>query len=584
MINSIKKILFLRTLKQKKKSLFFLILLFFSTVLEGISLALIFPLVKIISDKEYLLELNSKLPILNLTSVEPDKIITIILLITVLIYFLKTTYLIFFSWWKSKFILHINNDISERLFIKYIYGPYEYFFNKNSAEFVRNVYNEARYINLFIDALLKVLVESFSIIIVMVVLLSIELKITIFTFSLFALLGFIFNIFFTKKIKNLSFKKQTFVSKTLQIMNQSFGLIKEILIRGNQNFFSGEFKNSLRNVNTSSQLLMFMSEIPKNIIEIIFVTIVCMVFFIGYKITTNFNELIPTLALFGVATIRIMPAFNRLITCKQNIDSCYPSIKIIYDELKNEHSSSNQTDQKKNESVEYTFKENLKFQNISYKYPKTKNHIFKNLNLTIKKNACICFIGESGSGKTTLVDIISGILNPDTGKILLDGKELELCNNGWRRNIGYVSQSTYLIDDTIKNNILFGANNLSGESLDIKRLNRALEYSQLNELIKNLPESVDYNVGENGIKLSGGQRQRVGIARALYFEPKILILDEITSSLDDRTSEELLESLNLLSGKITIIYISHNEKVIKNADITLKLSKGKNGETIIEEK
>ena len=152
--------------------------------------------------------------------------------------------------------------------------------------------------------------------------------------------------------------------------------------------------------------------------------------------------------------------------------------------MKNESSLSNQTDQIKNESVEYTFKENLKFQNISYKYPNTKNYIFKNLNLTIKKNACVCFVGESGSGKTTLVDIISGLLNPDTGKILLDGKELELCNNGWRRNIGYVSQSTYLIDDTIKNNILFGANNLSSKSLDPKRLNKALEYSQLNEFIK----------------------------------------------------------------------------------------------------
>ena len=277
MINSLKKIIS-SYIKTKKKSLFFFNIALFFNNFRRYKFSSNFPLVKIISDKEYLLELNSKLPALNLTSVAPDKIISIILLITVLIYFLKTTYLIFFSWWKSKFILHINNNISERLFIKYIYGPYEYFFNKNSAEFVRNVYSEARYINLFIDALLKVLVESFSIIIVMVVLLSIDFKITIFTFSLFALLGFIFNIFFTKKIKNLSFKKQTFVSKTLQIMNQSFGLIKEILIRGNQNFFSGEFKNSLRNVNTSTQLLMFISEIPKNIIEIIFVTIVCMVF------------------------------------------------------------------------------------------------------------------------------------------------------------------------------------------------------------------------------------------------------------------------------------------------------------------
>ena len=584
MLDSLKKILFLLTSNQKKKTLFFLILLFFSTILEGISLALIFPLVKVITDKEYLLELNSKIPIFDFTIINSEKIVITIILTTILIYFLKTAYLIFFSWWKSRFILHINNNISQRLFTKYIYSPYEYFFNKNSAEFLRNVYGEARYINLFIDALLKTLVETFSIFIVMVTLLLIEFKITIFTFFLFSSLALVFNFFFTNKIKNLSLKKQTYVSKTFQSMNQSFALIKEILIRGNQNFFFGEFKNSLRNLNTPSQLLMFISEIPKNIIEITFVTIVCVVFFISFKLTTDFNEQIPTIALFAVAAMRIMPAFNRLIACKQNIDTCYPSIKIIYDELKNESSLIYQPANKNNDNIEHTFKENLTLQNISYKYPKTKNYIFKNLNLKIKKNACICLIGESGSGKTTLVDIISGLLSPHTGKILLDGKKSELNNSGWRRYIGYVSQSTYLTDDTIKNNILFGAKNILNDSFNKKRFNEVLEYSQLNEVINKLPGSEDYNVGENGIKLSGGQRQRVGIARALYIEPKILILDEITSSLDDKTSEELLGSLNLLSGKTTIIYISHNEKVIKNADIILKLLKDKNGETIIEEK
>ena len=562
--------------------MYFLILLFFSTILEGISLALIFPLTKVLSDKSYLIELNNKTLNLDLTAIGAEKIITIIILTAILVYFLKAIYLIFFSWWKSKFILHINNNISERLFNKYIYSPYEYFFNKNSSEFLRNVFGEARYINLFIDALLKALVEIFSIIIVITVLLSIEFKITIFTFLLFIFLAFFFNFFLTKKIKSLSFKKQTFLSKTFQTMNQTFGLIKEILIRGNQKFFSEEFKDSLRNVNSPSQQLMFISEIPKNIIEIIFVTIVCIVFFLSYKLTTNLNELFPSIALFGLATLRIMPAFNRIITCKQNIDSCYPSIKIIYNELKNQPNLIYQIDKKNNNDIEYIFKDNLTLENISYKYPKAKNYIIKNLNLSIKKNACICFVGESGSGKTTLVDIISGLLVPDSGKILLDGKELELSDSRWRRNIGYVSQSTYLIDDTIKNNILFGTDNFSGENFDEKKFNNVLEYSQLKKFINNLPEGVNYNVGENGIKLSGGQRQRVGIARALYYKPKILILDEITSSLDEKTSEDLLESLNLLSGKITIIYISHSEKVIKNADIMVKLYKGKNEEVIIE--
>ena len=584
MIESFKKVLHLLTLNQKRNSALFLFLLFFSTTLEGVSLALIFPLVKIIVDKEYLIDLDTKINFINISNIGEEKIIIFTLFIVISIYFLKAAYLIFFSWWKSKFILQINNSISKRLFKKYINSPYSYFFNKNSSEFIRNVYGEARFINTFIDAVLKIFVEIFSIIIILIVLFTINFNITFLTLILFGSFAIIFNFIFSNKIKNLSFKKQKFVAKTFQNMQQSFGSIKEIIMRGNQKFFSNNFNQSLTNVNLVAQFLMFISELPKNIIEVISVSIVCLIVFIGYENSKDFNELIPTIALFGVASMRIMPAFNRLIINKQSIDSCYPSVRVIFDELKAEKDQIINQNLKEDNDYNYKFENKISFENISFKYENASSKIIDNLNFSIKKNECICFIGESGSGKTTLIDIISGLLTPESGKIKLDDKEVSLSSHGWRKHVGYVSQSTYLIDDSIKNNILFGLNDDSSFSIDDEKFKRALKFSQLDKFIENLPDGINYIVGENGVKLSGGQKQRIGIARALYFNPKILVLDEITSSLDDQTSQELLESLNFLSGKITIIYISHNQKVIKNADIVFKLLKGEGGKSILKEK
>tara|TARA_X000001036_G_C20646294_1_gene793141 strand:+ start:48 stop:1796 length:1749 start_codon:yes stop_codon:yes gene_type:complete len=582
MIESLNKVLYLLTLNQKRNSALFLFLLFFSTALEGVSLALIFPLIKIIMDKEYLLDLDTKINFINIANIGEEKIIIFTLLMVISIYFLKSAYLIFFSWWKSKFILQINNSISKRLFKKYINSPYSYFFNKNSSEFIRNVYGEARFINTFIDAVLKIFVETFSIIIILIVLFTINFKITFLTLILFGSFAIIFNFIFSNKIKNLSFKKQKYVAQTFQNMQQSFGSIKEIIMRGNQKFFSNNFNLSLTNVNLVAQFLMFISELPKNIIEVISVSIVCLIVFIGYENSKDFNVLIPTIALFGVASIRIMPAFNRLITNKQHIDSCYPSIRIIFDELKVEKDQISNQILKRDNDFDYKFENKISFENISFKYQNADSQIINNLNFSIKKNECVCFIGESGSGKTTLIDIISGLLTPDSGKIKLDDKEVSLSSHGWRKHVGYVSQSTYLIDDTIKNNILFGLND--DNSFDDQKFKKALRFSQLDKFIENLPDGTNYIVGENGVKLSGGQKQRIGIARALYFNPKILVLDEITSSLDDQTSQELLDSLNFLSGKITIIYISHNQKVIKNADIVFKLLKGEGGKSILKQK
>lgn len=570
----------LLSLKQKKSITLFLFLLLFSTILEGLSIALIFPLIKIILDKNYLLELNEKISFLDLTRFDNSEVIIYTLIFIIIIYMIKSAYLIFFSWWKSSFIFKLNNNISERLFNKYIYSSYSYFFNKNTSEFLRNIYNEARFINQLIDAFLKILVEVFSVIVILSVLLSIKFQMTLYSLIFFSFFAIIFNFIFSKKIKRWSFEKQSYVSSIFKNIQQSFSSIKEIIIRGNQNFFSKEFSNILSNLNLRTKILMFISEIPKNVIETMAVFAICFVIFKSYQSTTNFTELIPTIGLFGAAALRIMPAFNRIIASKQNLDGCYPSIKLVFEELKDEKIIKEKYNLR--QAANITFENELSFENISFKYPSASKKVINNLSFKIKKNECICFIGESGSGKTTLIDLISGLINPSNGIIKLDGKKVSLNNENWQKNIGYVTQNSYLIDDTIKKNILFGLED--DFRVDEKKLKQAIKDSQLDQIINLHPEGINFNVGENGIKLSGGQKQRISIARTLYHQPKILILDEITSSLDNDTSKELLNCLNGLLGKITIIYISHNENVIKNANIVYKLEKDENNATILVKK
>ena len=579
MFLSLSRLFKLLDASQKKNIIFFLILLFFSTIFEGLSIALIFPLIKIILDTNYLLELSTKYTSLNLSNFQESEIIFYTISLIILMYLLKSFFLIFFSWWKSNFILKINNNISQRLFKKYVSSSYSFFFNKNSAEFIRNIYNEPRFVNLFIDAFLKLIVEIFSVCIILLILLRIQFEITFYTLIFFGIFLILFNLIFSSRIKTWSLEKQGFVASILKNMQQSFGSIKEIILRGNQNFFSKNFNQTLMSLNLRARILMFINEIPKNIIETMTVLIVCFVVYKSYQNNSGLNELIPIIGLFGAAALRMMPAFNRIIANKQNLDECSPSIKLIFEELSDEKNII--INQNKRNVVRKNFEKEISFENINFKYKNSNNYVIKNLNFKIKKNQCICFIGSSGSGKTTFIDIVSGLITPESGKIKVDGNELDLNDMGWKKNIGYVTQNSYLIDDSIKNNILFGLDNqndFNRENFDL-----AIKDSQLDSLVNQLPGGVNFIVGENGIKLSGGQKQRIAIARSLYLRPKILILDEITSALDENTARELLNSLNKLLGKITILYISHNDNVINNADIVYKISNDENNNTILSQ-
>ena len=578
MLKNAKKILKLLDKREKNKTFLFFILLLLATILEGLSIAIIYPVINTILNDNGTNTVQQFFSFIDFSFVSLEYKTIFYLSLIVLLYGMKSSYLVFFSWWKSKFIYELNNNIAKKLYTKYLYSEFPFFMYKNSADFVRNIFTEARYMNVSIDGYLKFIVETFAIIIIISALFFIDSKSTFVTLSIFSIVALMFNKSYSARIKKWGYFKQFHFSSILKILNQSFGSIKEILIRGNQKYFQDKFQNSTEAANTVARNLMFISEIPKNVLEFLAVIFICILFSFLFDGDKNISNIVATIGVFGAAALRIIPGFNRLITGKQTIDSCVASVDILHKELIFDNENNNKFFEHKINKTPIIFNNEIELKNINFKYPKSKDLILKNLNLKIKKNDIICLVGKSGIGKTTLVDLIAGLISPDEGLLLVDGKEILTTYHGWKKLIGYVPQDVYLNDDTIKNNITFGFNE---ESINQENLKKAINYAQLDNLIKDLPNGINHKVGENGSNLSGGQKQRIGIARSLYMNPQVLICDEITSSLDDDTAKDLLKCLNELSNKITIIYISHNNEIINRATKIYEFKNMLNKETVL---
>jgi ATP-binding cassette, subfamily B, bacterial PglK len=292
---------------------------------------------------------------------------------------------------------------------------------------------------------------------------------------------------------------------------------------------------------------------------------------IYYIMHDKVNLVMPILGLYAFAAYRVMPAlmqlFSGITTVKYN-SACLINLLNEYDKTSNYTIVSSKSDQR------IEFNRDLTLRNLSYKYPFSEKYVFENVSLTIKANTTIGIIGESGSGKTTLVDVIMGLLNKSGGDIFVDGSNLKIEGMpAWRMNIGYVPQHIYLTDDTIKRNIAFG---VSDNEIDMSAVERAARVAKIHDfIVKELPEGFNTVAGERGVRLSGGQRQRIGIARALYYDPKILVMDEATSSLDNETEQAVMDAINELARKKTIIIIAHRMSTIDKCDYVYKVSEGR---------
>jgi ABC-type multidrug transport system fused ATPase/permease subunit len=535
------------------------ILLVITTVFEFLGISLVVPILTYISSgalDENIFFIPKYLPNLN-----KEDFLLVLLLIFLFFFIIKNLFLLLLYYWQNKFTWLIYNNLSLELLNSYLKKPYKFFFEKNSSVLINNVIQESKNISLIINKAIVILVEISILVGVGSFLLYFNTSITIFLAIVLIIFYLTFNFLTRKKIYNLGQVRIDSSYDQLKNLQQIFSTIKEIKLKSIESVFIKIFKISMNDFCEAAKTQGFFLELPKIFVEIVFIFCILLLTFF-FKIFNFENiSLISILGLFAVAAFRTIPSVNRILNAKQTIKFLLPSLNNLKDDLNNEKINVqiiNSATFKLNEKL--PFENSIDINNVSYKYPNTNKDVLTNISFSIKKNEYVGVVGQSGSGKSTLLDLIMGLIIPDKGQILIDKVNINTNLISWQNRVGYVPQSVFLIDDSIKNNITFGYNS---ESVDPKQIIDVCKKAQIYDFINSLDKKFETNVGEKGIKLSGGQIQRLGIARALFSNPDIIIFDEATSSLDLKTENEFLEGLELLRGKVTIIFVSHRKPSLK---------------------
>ncbi len=552
-----------------------------AAVFETIGIGAIFPFVGILTDPKVIKEqaiLSFLYNFFHFNSINGFIVFAGIALLS--IFFIKNIYLLFFNYIQVRVILNQQVRLSRSLFKEYLTKPYVFHLQRNTSELLRNINSE-------ITKLFQgIIISGFQLLTEILVTLFI-LALLIFTAPLATIIAstllggsvFIFFRFFRKKISHLGTEQQIVNAAMIKWVNQGLGASKEVKVSGKEDFFVNAFTAQSQIGARNSRQLGMLNQVPRYFIETIMVTIVLITMLIIVFKGSNTTSLVSTMALFAMAAFRLMPSITRIVGFITAIRYSQPALSTIYDDLflnKDQHVSSDhpvlEDPSKILDQNERVFTDSIILKDISFKYPNQKDFSVRDVSLKIPIGQSVAFIGESGAGKTTLVDIILGLFHPENGEILIDGKNLNDQRATWKQKIGYIPQSIFLSDDTIRGNIAFG---LDENQIDDYAVWRALEQAQLKEFVESLPDLLNTTVGERGVRLSGGQRQRIGIARALYHNPEIIFMDEATSALDNETEKEIMKAIDGLKGEKTLIIIAHRLSTIENCDIVFKLNKGR---------
>jgi ATP-binding cassette, subfamily B, bacterial PglK len=543
------------------KFVFLFILTIFGIFLELLGIGLVLPIITIVVTGNYDLDIGFGIDkIVNLFNLNNSETFVTPLLILLSVYAIKGIYLFFLGCYNARYVYLLNTKLSEQLYKNYLDQDYLFHVKKNSSEMIRIVIAE---INFFIKnvimPLLLVIMEILVFFGITILLLSVDTKNTIYIILIFLILGIFYFLLINKKLTKWGKEKIYHEGLRLKNLTQGLNGIKIVKMFNRENFFLNTFNvNSYRSAKVVENATI-LSQIPRIAVE--FIAVFLIIFFIIFNVesSSNLPEQFPKLALFAAAAFRLMPSVNRLFNNLQTLRYSAPSVNLMYSQypLKNKEYNDN------NNLSKFDFSKNINISNLSFKYPETKGHVLKNINFEIKFGESIGIIGETGSGKTTLIDIICGLVDAESGKISVDGVDIRSNIRSWQKNIGYVPQNVYLLDDTIRKNIIFGQKK---DEKSEENLINSIKYSQLDKLISNLPDDLETIVGERGARLSGGQVQRIGIARALNNNAKLLIFDESTSALDIQTEKELINKISKLKNKKTLIMISHRLSVLENCD------------------
>jgi len=563
-VNLLKKLKAILPKSEVRKVYILLAGVILSGIFETFGVGIIMPFISVVNNPSVLEKYPLAMDILNRVGIKTRNEVIISLSIVLLaIMCTKNLYLFIFMRYKLRFLHSNTARCAINLLDRYLHADYLYHVQTNTSELIRNLKNEVtRIFTSILGPLIDLTSEILLIVFMLALLLAVE---PIATISGVLVLGVISGLFYKsidKKNKYYGEMSIKHEGETYKWINQSLGGIKELKLLGREDYFKEQCETHYRKLAHISVYSYLISQAPRLFLETLMVGAIVMIIIVLVLQGSSSSNILPTLALFGAAAIRLIPATNRLLGSAIALRFAIPAVNVIYDnmqEIETRYHSQRDITGKE----ELTFNEGIHLENVSFRYPATEASALENVTLHIPKNSSVGIIGMSGAGKTTLLNILLGLLKPTNGRILSDNIDITTNLRGWQKMIGFVPQDIYLTDDTIKRNVAYGVHD---SNIDESALWKALELAQVDSFVKDLHDGLDTFVGERGVRISGGQRQRIGIARALYNNPDILIFDEATSSVDMVTEREITKSIESLARKKTVIIVTHRLSTVEKCD------------------
>lgn len=577
----VKKLNYILDRKQKIHLCILAVMIFIGGLLETLSVSALLPVVWMIIDPVKAGNNRIVQAVMQVLGIRDVSSLMIPLLVgMVFMYIFKNLFLLALANEQSRFICYNRNKIISKVLREFLNRPYEFYLDADIPTVFRLTDSDIPHVFTMMMAMISLASECVVFVMLSAVLLLTNWQMLLFLVVVFGLITFVMLVVLKPRISCLGSANQKIQTRIAKWRIQAIYGIKDVKVLHRESFFADNYEESGKVGASVSRKYTVLNTIPRLFIETIFICSILLFLIIQILLGNDISNMIPMFTVFGLAAVRLMPSVNRINTAITEISYCSPCLDYVYENM-----NINELSKKTNQALlpvdpdkDMQLRREIVLKDITYAYPNTEKKIFDHADMVVPCGKSVGIMGPSGAGKSTIVDILLGLLKIQGGAITCDGVNIFDNYPAWLSQIGYIPQSIYLVDESIRNNIAFG---IADEEIDDERIWAVLEEAQLKDFILTLPDGLDTTIGDRGVRISGGQRQRLGIARALYHNPSILVFDEATSALDNDTEAAVMEAINSFHGKKTMVIIAHRLNTIEKCDIVYKVDEGKIVETTL---
>ena len=553
--------------------LFFLILI--GTAFDFLGVSLILPLVNLLISPEQLAEKSwYRLLTRLIPARDPNTLLLILVLLIIAVYVVKNLYHIYMSVVQGVFLARNRVNTSAKLLDCFMRKPYTFHLQHNSSEVIRAINSDVSNAYDIVSSIMSLITSILITLLLIAYLVLVDFWLTVSIVAGLLLYSLSYFLIVRRKLKAAGESAREVTVRMIQAIVEAVGGIKEVKVMGRERYFVDSYAKNGEEFVRVRRRLAILSGVPPHLLEILCVGGILGLVAIKIALRQDLSSVVGSLSAFAVAAIKLMPSAKAINSTINNISYQMPGLNAVCEVIDDNWGADigrAVIDSAARDRNQLRKQADIQVENLSFTYPETETPVLRDVSFTVKAGTSVGIVGVTGAGKTTLVDLILGLLEPQQGRILFDGRDIREDYESWQSRIGYIPQNIYLTDDSIRANVALG---LYPEQIDDAQVWKALDQAQLGDFVRGLKDGLDTKIGEMGVRLSGGQRQRIGIARALYYEPDVLFLDEATAALDNATEKAVMAAVNALSREKTCIIIAHRLSTIEDCDSILEVKDG----------